>query len=969
MRTINTAYYLLILGVIFLFPFQQTRAQLNVVDSQTATVLAQKLVGNGVVISNVTMTCPGIASGTFNVGPLPSNLGIDSGIVLTSGIAQSSGFVTGVNGLPGATASNQFDPGPNFAPGDADLTTVSGQNTNDACKLEFDFLPAGDTVKFDYVFGSDEYTTYNCSINDVFAFFISGPGIVGQKNIALVPGTNIPVGISTINNGVGAFPGNQCFTLTNGNGPYTAFYVTNNGTTVAYNGFTVVLQAISAVTPCTTYHLKIAIADASDDILDSGVFLKAGSLSSNAIAVTPVGGGGLSAPVPYCVRGCLPGRFRFRRPVPRTTPLTIKYLIQGTATNGTDYTMIPDSVVIPANDTVAERLIYGLTQSTASGPESVKLKILSPYNCGGGTPLVIDSAELMIYDSIQVNITTPDTAICRYESVNIQTDGDALLTYSWSPTAGLNNPNIQDPTATPLNSTTYTVAATLPGSGCPASHDHITITIKQPPVVNAGPDTSTCKGSPYTFNTSVTPANQTYTYSWTPATDLSDPTIASPTVQAAAVGTTTYVLTANPGAAGCSGYDTVKVRILPDDITLHNTDTSVCKGAVVQALVTGDDAFHYSWTPVTNVSNPNIKQPTLSPDTTRIYTVTASFPGCPDMVKSFGIDVQPNPVVYVGPDLEKCQWDTLHLRGTVSPEWYTNYSYTWTAPTNLDDPTQQEVVFNGQSDETLTLTVKTPAGCTGSDNVTITVHQGDFGEMLPSPDTGICPHDTVQIRTTGAVAYRWTPADYLNDSLIANPVSKPLTDMDYTAYLTDQHGCFDTLYLHIDVHPGAVLELGPNHTIYPGESVQMDPGGNCLYFNWWPPLGLSATNIANPVAAPPVNTRYFVTASTEFGCTTTDSIDVLVMEESILDVPNAFSPGSQPNNEIKIVRRGLATLNYFRIFNRWGTKVFESSDIDKGWDGRFNGEAQPMGVYVYMIEAQTNTGKKFVKQGNITLIR
>src|SRR5690606_19892671 len=148
-----------------------------------------------------------------------------------------------------------------------------------------------------------------------------------------------------------------------------------------------------------------------------------------------------------------------------------------------------------------------------------------------------------------------------------------------------------------------------------------------------------------------------------------------------------------------------------------------------------------------------------------------------------------------------------------------------------------------------------------------------------------------------------------------------------------------------------------------------DPQGNALYFQWFPPLGLSATDIANPIAMPEVNTRYFVQAATEWGCVAYDSIDVNVNPESVLDMPNAFTPGSHPNNEIKIVKRGIATLKYFRIFNRWGTKVFETSNIDEGWDGSYNGSAQPMGVYVYMVEAVTSTGRRFVKQGNITLIR
>jgi gliding motility-associated-like protein len=100
-----------------------------------------------------------------------------------------------------------------------------------------------------------------------------------------------------------------------------------------------------------------------------------------------------------------------------------------------------------------------------------------------------------------------------------------------------------------------------------------------------------------------------------------------------------------------------------------------------------------------------------------------------------------------------------------------------------------------------------------------------------------------------------------------------------------------------------------------------------------------------------------------------DSIDIYINQESVLAVPNAFTPGSGANNEFKIIKRGIATLKYFRIFNRWGNLIFETTDIDKGWNGEFKGVPQPFGVYVYQIEAVTNTGTEFQKHGNVTLIR
>lgn len=196
-----------------------------------------------------------------------SNIGIDEGILLTSGWV---GFAVGPNSADDITFAA-------LALGDADLAALVGVQairTYDACVLEFDFVPYQDSVSFEYVFGSDEYTEYVGSpFNDVFAFFISGPGIAGKQNIALVPGTNIPVSINNVNHNLNI-----------------DYYINNYaGTTVEYDGFTRVIKARANVTPCETYHLKLAICDVNDPFLDSGVFLRAGSFDAgDALSVVGI---------------------------------------------------------------------------------------------------------------------------------------------------------------------------------------------------------------------------------------------------------------------------------------------------------------------------------------------------------------------------------------------------------------------------------------------------------------------------------------------------------------------------------------------------------------------------------------------------------------------------------------------------------------------------------------------------------
>lgn len=247
-------------------------AQLTISPNKTAAYLAAKLVATsgtlGVLVSNETLTCDSNANAEFNG---VSNLGIADGIALGTGDIASNALsaTIGLDGLPSSLASTY-----NFAPGDTQLATIAGGVSYDACVLEFDLQPAGSFVEFEYVFGSEEYPEFNCSaFNDIFGFFISGPGFSSPTNIALIPTSTTPVSINTINDGSNpGCPSN------------TALYVNNTDTVCTMDGFTVPLIAHANVTPGATYHLKLAISDISDGILNSYVILKANSLKSGGDA-------------------------------------------------------------------------------------------------------------------------------------------------------------------------------------------------------------------------------------------------------------------------------------------------------------------------------------------------------------------------------------------------------------------------------------------------------------------------------------------------------------------------------------------------------------------------------------------------------------------------------------------------------------------------------------------------------------
>jgi hypothetical protein len=234
---------------------------LTIVPYDTAENLAQAIVGSGISISNVTYTGAEAASGYFS-GGLAAGIGIESGIVLTSGYAAN---------LNGTTNTSDNITGNNGLSGDFDLNSlIPGYTTYDATVLAFDFISTGDSAYFNYVFGSDEYNEYvGSSFNDVFGFFFNG------ENIALIPGTTVPVSINNINLSSYA-------TFYNNNDP--SDFGSSTSFPFEYDGFTSVFTAvITGLTAGQTYSLKLAIADAGDYILDSGVFIQAGSFSDQPV--------------------------------------------------------------------------------------------------------------------------------------------------------------------------------------------------------------------------------------------------------------------------------------------------------------------------------------------------------------------------------------------------------------------------------------------------------------------------------------------------------------------------------------------------------------------------------------------------------------------------------------------------------------------------------------------------------------
>jgi gliding motility-associated-like protein len=392
------------------------QAQLSVTNGSNLgltplQLVQQVLVGTGVTVSNATFNGnAGVINsnmlGTFTAtGIAQTQLGFGGGVILTSGEAS---IAVGPNnsGSAGVDVGSGSDP---------DLAMlIPGYTVHDRAVLQFDFVPIADTVKFRYVFGSEEFFEWcNSSYNDVFGFFISGPGITGPFtnsaiNIALMPNSTQYV---TINNLCGS-----------------SYIINNNaGQYLQYDGYTVVLTAWVIVQPCQTYRIKLAVGDAGDGVYDSGVFFEQNSFSSNGISYNTQYSSNIDT---VAVEGCNNAIVSFVLNQPAQTPIVIHYTIGGTAIMGLDYHPVPDSLILlPGMDSVSFSII-----PIADGiPEPWETVIISYINTVCGT---LDTILIWIkdYDSI-VTTVTPDVYICNGAPANIACVGSMgypPLNYIWN---------------------------------------------------------------------------------------------------------------------------------------------------------------------------------------------------------------------------------------------------------------------------------------------------------------------------------------------------------------------------------------------------------------------------------------------------------------------------------------------------------------------------------------------------------
>jgi len=415
--------------------------------STNTAPLAEEVIANlHTLPSAVTVTsisCNDGSMATFT-GAGNTHLGMDEGVMLTTGDVD---YVWQPNDAPGDPADD------NNTNSDQDLVVLGNILQNippqieDACVLELDVIAASDEISLEYIFGSDEYNgnVGNGAPSDVFGIWISGPNIAGDPNyngqelISVLPNTTTPVHLTTVNY--------------NDNSEYYRYiYNTQlgpkyDGLTNDFNGIKKTLTARSQVTQCSTYHIKIAIADNSffGNGGDSGVFLTDLNIGLPNTALT-----GMTS-FDYLVEGCTgTDQLDIVLSNPLDFDITLTPQISGSAINGTDYTLtLPPSITFPAGQTTLSFPVTVVNDGIMEGTENIIIDFTYDYGCGE-SPFGNITIEINDEPDFVVANNMDTVFVCQGNSVNLSASG--AQTYSWSPAGIMNNANIANPVATPMAS-------------------------------------------------------------------------------------------------------------------------------------------------------------------------------------------------------------------------------------------------------------------------------------------------------------------------------------------------------------------------------------------------------------------------------------------------------------------------------------------------------------------------------------
>ncbi len=877
------------LFILFLGSYASVSGQINLTPGGSAAAILSAFVGNGLSITNATINCPSNAYGTFANGNT-TTVGINNGIILTTG---SISTAAGPDNAPDATTCN------NTSINDPDLQSLDPQAGYDPCILEFDFVPHCDSLTIRFVFGSEEYPEYVGSIfNDVFGFFITGPNPSGGSytsyDIARLPNNTI-CSINTIN--------------ASSNNSY--FIDNTGGATIQYDGLTTQISSSLALTPCATYHFKIAIADAGDCYYDSGVFI-------DFFQCTHTMGLSIVSTPSSCV--------------PNNGTATV------TVTNGVPpvtYTWSPAPGGGQGTNSVT-----GL-----AGGTTYTVEVNDAYSCG--VPITATVTIGLTPNPTPTITASGSTTLCSGGSVTLDA-GAGYTAYFWS-----NGASTQTINVTVAGSYSVTVTDVNGCSGTSATSITVTVNSGPTPTITASGATTFCPGGSVTLD-----AGAGYnSYSWSNGASTQ-------TISVTTSGTYTVVVTDANGCSGTSSNSiTITVNPNPTPTITASGPIAFCSGASV-ILDAGAGYSAYLW------SNGASTQ-TINVTASGSYSVTVTdVIGCTgSSTASATITVNPNPTLTITPSgpTAICSGGNLTLdagAGYNTYSWSTggtiqtiNVTSAGTYSVSITDANG----CSGSSSIAITLLPLPVADTSAIIHIMANCGGASGGISGVTMTSGQAPFQ-----------YVWKDAGGVVVGTSANLSNVP--SGTYTLTITDANGCSIIAGSFTITSTPPITALFNANTLTGEIPLTVNFTNNSIgattYF-WH--FGTGDTSIMVNPSYTFTNIGIYnvcLTAISATGCIDTVCSMIDIYLNSVFIIPNIFTPNDDNINDVFTIQcKGLIKMDA-EIYNRWGQKECEWHTINGGWNGRSASGIQASdGTYYFIIKAEGIDSKVYSKTGFFNLIR
>jgi gliding motility-associated-like protein len=591
----------------------------------------------------------------------------------------------------------------------------------------------------------------------------------------------------------------------------------------------------------------------------------------------------------------------------------------------------------------------GVTNGVAFIPTQSGTYVVTGTDANGCRSQVTRSIVVNPLPSVNIGAIPATSAVCQGGSILLIATGGS--TYSW--TGGV----VNGVSFTPTQTGTYTVTAT-DANGCVNSATQVVVVNPLPVItISSVPANATvCSGSPV-----ILTANGASTYNWSGS--VANGVAFNPTQ------TNSYTVVGTD-ANGCSSeaQRAVTVNPLPNIVVASNPiNGTVCAGDQVTLVASG--ASTYSWTG--GVTNGVAFTPTQS----GTYVVTGSDAlGCSRSVSSV-VSVLALPSVQISAPANSFICDgssvTLTAAGTgTSYQWYIN---------NTEMPGQVNATINAVAEGAYTVVTRNAQGCRSvpSNAVSMTLQRSpQVAFTYDKYCVGVPTQFSNQSVTTnsGPVQWEWNfgfgatsalpqpthtftiPGIY-TVSLKVTPTRCPSLTRTESRTITVDKPQDGIRYPFVKAIINTPTALGARNF---GASYQ-----------WSPSTGLSNATVVNPTFNSGNAQDYLVRITSISGCVTTDTLSVYVFKESGIYVPKAFSPNGDGQNERLYPELvNFASLQYFRVYNRWGQLVYETRSMSTtGWDGTFNGVKQPMDTYTWFAVGTDKNGKVVTANGQTLLIK